>query len=329
MTMKTKSRRRKRNGVGKKTGIKKKYYRRRNTDVEKLLNWDTAAAVKANEFRLVRDKKELKRGRELYAHLFADSAIPTDAVHFWKLVKNSPARFSLGNHRRVYLKAVVAAYAILEHIAKHQTSFTQHINIMGELTSNRPTSRHAVPVKMALQLVIDYSHSDNDDDKPRTDYKRLSRDALAVQWLIGEEIPACDVIAHQKRHGGGLDRWSRCANKSGDETSEIAHAKALAAIEARTEKKSTEMNHYYDDSEPGEKPFENIPVTERQICSYFAQKYEPCAGESLILELVGSVKTPHVRFGRKRLIGGKKVPGRNRIEVAKTVGKLFDEDTEE
>jgi hypothetical protein len=316
-------RRRKRAGIPAVTSSKKrKRSRRRKADVRKLLDWDTVAGIKAKEFRVCRSKADVREGRKLYACLFEDREIPTDAVHFWKLVRSSPARFSLAKHRKTYLRAVVAALAILEDISQDVSRFQQHLNVMGELTHHRPTSPYAVPVRMVLQLAIDYRCGDNADGVIRQDHRRLSRDALALQWLIQQNVSACEVIAYQKKHGGGLDRWSRLANKT-DEVVAVAQAKAQAAIEAQIEKSIAESDQYYDDTEPGSRVYDLLVPTERQVCKFIAQAYEPPVGASVIMEFIGTTKDTFVRLGRTRMIGKTGRPGRNRIEVARVVKDLF------
>jgi len=144
-------------------------------------------------------------GRDFQLH-GADKLGPST---LWNAVKVSPNRHLVINANKKYLKAIIYVYGLYETVVSaDDLSLALHVKRISELTKIPLTPNFSL-LRAILRFAIDYEEDNEKSDQ----HGKWSRDALAIQWLISQGMKSNQVEAYQKKHGGGVDKWSKRMSK--------------------------------------------------------------------------------------------------------------------
>ena len=182
----------------------------------------TEAAIEsiADTYAFKWAKEDRTKSWSLFKHFFKKK--PRFAGTFWDDIRERKDRFSVRNANAHYTKAIIETMAVYEYVCSlGRDDFKDYIeSALRKLGMDTPPQNLDL-LKVVLQLVIDYR--DTVDGVPAIDAHALSRDAVAIRWLMDvRKLKSFQVAKLQKREGGGVDRWSREASKTANDADRMA-----------------------------------------------------------------------------------------------------------
>lgn len=146
-----------------------------------------------------------------------------DPSVFWQKVLTRKARFQVRTHRGTYVAALAEAMKVYEYVCSlHFSKFIEHVKALCELNGTDPAKKKFSLLRLVLMNVIDY-RCQLKRKKFAIDSHDLSRDTLAISWIISKGVRSDGLIAYHRKFGGGVDKWSRLASrKAGSDGSSSA-----------------------------------------------------------------------------------------------------------
>lgn len=192
-------------------GKRRKWTKSKRASLKQMQREEIAvkAITKATQMEL--SEKQLKRSKRLFRTIFPEGAVVSHPPAFWSHIQGNEGKFAVRRANEAYLKALQVAYAIFEYVCCTGPNFFTHVMAICERLKIRPTSSRFDLLKAILELVIDYSEVL--DDKPSVDRSSISRDAIAIRYLMQQGVRSYAVMKYQAQYGGGVDKWSRLASK--------------------------------------------------------------------------------------------------------------------
>lgn len=216
-----------------------------------------------------------------------------DAAVFWQKVLKRKERFKIRTHRAAYVEALAEAMKVYEYVCSLPfLKFVEHVKALCAHSDADPCKKKFNLLRLVLMYVIDYDCRLG-KDRQGVDTHDMSRDAKALTWLISKGIGADGLVAHYRKFGGGVDKWSRLASKNSSVSSSApptGKTSAASNVGATATARNASPQHGQPSHNTGA-PMVKPKSAAEGLLDQIAAAYDLESGESLILHLRGTVKS--------------------------------------